>query len=737
MARVPTYDSFQVAPNTLPQARLDGPAPMPNVPDIAGQQAQRTGQALTQAGQAAGAIALDMQNEANQLRVIDASNQAKEQMFNLLYDKDGGLLNQKGVNALDRSSGKDLPTEYGDRFTEATSKMAEGLGNDAQRKMFAQQVASMHTQLHGTAMQHLSGEFKSYQVSTYDGTIATAQREISLMGASGNIEVDPDSGRSKLDDAGDRILASVRQKGRLLGLSAEQSDVEARKVLSNAHILAIGGALEQGKIEYADAYMRKNIGQMDADDILRVKGRLDGEVNTRLGVTVAGETLRKLAPRIQTGDAERAFNIAVGTESGGKQFAADGQPLTSPKGAIGIAQVMPGTAPEAAKLAGLPWDENRYKNDAGYNKALGMAYFQKQLQDNGGDLAKAYAAYNAGPGALQEAVKKAEQSVRLAKGDPSLRSFTWLERLPKETQDYVAKNMKAYDSGQGQLARPTFAEIDDSLRADPRLAGNPKRYQIAREEASRQFEEQTKAIKQKEEESVANAMRAVVENGGRYSDLPASVRGALPPKEIDNVIGFAQKISKGDDTTSLGLYNNLTAHPEQLARYSDAQFYALRRELSESDFKHFSNERAKLTGAAPGSSGPGDLNTQAIKQTLDERLRMLQIDPSPKDDGGADAARIGGIRRFVDQYFMTAQREAGKKFTDTEVSLHIDSLLAKNATLRGFFSNSSGPMLGMKTGDLPSGAKDDIKAAFKRQGVDSPTDAQIMNAYWTMKVARK
>ena len=159
--------------------------------------------------------------------------------------------------------------------------------------------------------------------------------------------------------------------------------------------------------------------------------------------------------------------------------------------------------------------------------------------------------------------------------------------------------------------------------------------------------------------------------------------------------------------------------------------------MSEADFKHFSNERAKRTGSAPGSNGPGDLNTQAIKQTLDERLRMLQIDPTPKDDGGSDAARIGGMRRFVDQYFMAAQREAGKKFTDTEVAQHVDALFARNATFRGWFSNSSGPMLGMKVSDIEGTAKDSIKAAYKRQGIDNPTDAQIMNAYWNAKVARK
>ncbi len=741
MARVPTYDALQVGANTLPNAQVSAPDTS-NIGGIAAQQSMQMGAAVQGASEVGGRIVTDMQNEANQLRVIDASNQAKEHMFDLLYNKDNGALNQKGWNALNRESGKDLPSEYAEQFEKTTSKMGESLGNEQQRKMFQQQVASMRTQLYGTTTKHLSDEFKTYQVSTYDGTVATAQREIALMGASGNIEVDPTTMRSKLDDAGDRILASVRQKGRLLGLSAEQSDVEARKVLSNAHTLAIAGALEQGKAEYADAYLQKNIKQMDTDDILHVLGKIDGEVNMRIGVTAAGDVVRKMAPRIQTGDAERVFNIMLGTESNNRQFGKDGLPTTSPTGAIGIAQVMPATAPEAAKLAGLPYDEARYKNDADYNKALGMAYFQKQLQDNGGDVQKAMAAYNAGPGRLEKAIKAAG----LAKNDPNFTgalyagsgdASDWRNHMPKETRDYIAKNSASFAAGQGANQRATFADIDDQLRADPRLANNPKRYQVAREEASRRFEEQTKAIKQKDEENVAGAMRAVVENGGRYSDLPASVRGALPPKEIDNVIGFAQKISKGDDTTSLYLYNSLTAHPERLAQLNDAQFYALRRELSEGDFKHFSNERAKLTGAVPGSNGPGELNSSSIKQTLDGRLRMMNIDPTPKDDGGSEAARIGGIRRFVDQYMMAAQREAGKKFNDTEVSAHVDALFAKNVEFRGWFSNASGPMLGMKIGDIPGDAKSGIKEAFKRMGNDNPTDAQLLNAYWSLKVAKK
>ncbi|KAA3649397.1 MAG: lysin [Proteobacteria bacterium] len=723
MPRVPTYNNFQVAPTSLPQVRVTAP----EMPDVAGQQAQQIGQGLMRAGDTAGRIALDMQQQANQLRVDDALNRAKEAALKLTYDKDQGFTNLKGINALERPNGKPLADEYSENLQQQINDIAGTLGNDAQRQAFGLRANDILTSMRASALQHEAGEFKTYTLSTSEGIQDTALREIGLNW----------NNPGAVNSAVDRIRAETYRQAQLLGKSAEWQEAQARKLTSNAHKTALLSALEQNDPTYADAYLKRYADQMDADDILAVRGHITKEMDARAGLEVSGDVLGKFAPRIETSEAERAFNIALGTESNHRQFGADGTPLTSKAGAIGIAQVMPGTAPEAAKLAGLPWDENRYRNDAEYNRALGLAYFQKQLQDTGGDLAKAYAAYNAGPGRLQEAVARAEQSAKLAKNDPAVKAIGWLEFMPEETRNYVAKNMREFEAGQGQAKRPTFDEIDQALRADPRLAGRPERYKVARADAAQRFGVQTKAIEQREEEAVATAMRGIIDNGGRYSDLPVSIRAAVPPGKVDELLAFGQKIARGDDSTSLWLYNKLAGNPGALARMSDDQFFALRRELSEADFKHFSQERAKQTGAAPGATGPGDLNSQGIKQALDERLRVAGIDPSPKDDGGADAQRVGGIRKFVNDYFITAQREAGKKFTDAEVAQHVDALFAKNATFRGWFSDSSGPMLGMKAGDIPSAERAAIVAAFKRAGNDAPTNAQILDIYWKRQLTRK
>ena len=148
------------------------------------------------------------------------------------------------------------------------------------------------------------------------------------------------------------------------------------------------------------------------------------------------------------------FTKVVSIESNDNQFDRSGKPLTSSAGAIGAAQVMPNTAPEAADLAGVPFDENRFRTDKEYNKKLGKAYFDKQVEDFG-DEAKAAAAYNAGPKAVRKAIEKY--------GD------NWLQGLPKETQDYVAK----YDNSKPKESFADFVKTKPTT-SFAEFAGNKK-----------------------------------------------------------------------------------------------------------------------------------------------------------------------------------------------------------------------------------------------------------------------
>lgn len=114
--------------------------------------------------------------------------------------------------------------------------------------------------------------------------------------------------------------------------------------------------------------------------------------------------------------------VTAQSESGNRDFA-NGQPVRSPKGALYGMQVMPATARDPG--FGLRPANPSSADDM---NRLGREYRAAMQERYSGDLAKMWAAYNAGPGAVDNAIQS---------------GGNWLDRLPNETRNYVARNMRA------------------------------------------------------------------------------------------------------------------------------------------------------------------------------------------------------------------------------------------------------------------------------------------------------
>lgn len=104
-------------------------------------------------------------------------------------------------------------------------------------------------------------------------------------------------------------------------------------------------------------------------------------------------------------------------------------------GARGLMQLMPGTAREQSGKMGLAYDAAALTRDAGYNIALGDAYFGRMMDYFGGSYPLAVAAYNAGAGNVNKWLR--------TNGDPRTGSvdwIDWIEKIPlSETRNYVQR----------------------------------------------------------------------------------------------------------------------------------------------------------------------------------------------------------------------------------------------------------------------------------------------------------
>ncbi|MEI9406098.1 lytic transglycosylase domain-containing protein [Mesorhizobium argentiipisi] len=114
----------------------------------------------------------------------------------------------------------------------------------------------------------------------------------------------------------------------------------------------------------------------------------------------------------------------------------------SSAGARGLLQLMPGTAKQLAKKAGMSFSQARLTNDAGYNATLGSAFLGEQLDRFGGSYVLTFAGYNAGPNRAAQWVAKY--------GDPRGKDVDavvdWIERIPyTETRSYVQRVMENYE----------------------------------------------------------------------------------------------------------------------------------------------------------------------------------------------------------------------------------------------------------------------------------------------------
>lgn len=187
-----------------------------------------------------------------------------------------------------------------------------------------------------------------------------------------------------------------------------------------------------------------------------------------LGIAVARQSIRGGLPLIGPGypvtpAAEAAQVVGIETPLALaiiRQESSFDVTATSPAGAQGLMQLMPGTARDVSARLGIPYSPSSLIGSPEYNVSLGSTYISEMLQRFDGSYILALAAYNAGPSRVNQWLA--------SNGDPRTgteAAVDWIEMIPfSETRNYVQRcleNLQVYRArvGNVQLAQTLAGDL--------------------------------------------------------------------------------------------------------------------------------------------------------------------------------------------------------------------------------------------------------------------------------------
>ncbi len=734
MATIPNYQRQAIATGIqqAPSARSAVPESNPLFAAV-----QNLGQ---QGAQVAGLMAREEREKAENRASMDVANTLAQ--GDVFWQEDFTRRTQAW-----KPGDADLRDGIGKDFDKWVSESAAKLPTEASRNYFQQHTAKMKARLQTSAF--------SYQEKTTTDKL-NADNEIGMQADASTVFNDP----------------------------SRQQEVYARRMET---LLARSDLSDADKIKTAQVFRNQlavaaHSGELERDpEGWLMRNGLMGSKRAAAGQPLADDAGTM---RVPVGEApDGLWKAQIGQESGGKQFGKDGKPLTSSAGAVGIAQVMPGTGPEAAKLAGLPWDVRRYHQDAGYNEALGKAYMAKQLQTFGGDVQKALAAYNMGPGSAAKGNGVA--------GLVAKHGENWLAHAPKETQNYVASITKAAGMAPGAIADiatspasvqagggaqsaqiHTLPDLDwKQTEALRKMAEQRVQQNQAKAQASVFVDAATQSVAAQDlgsnavvnlEQARAEALAAAEQRLGK--PLDAQQRASLDQAVERQATMRERDRKRAQENTSAELFDALDKNGgdfQDLRRQNPAALEALPRETRdrlekyagqvalgytrETDWQAYAQlvEDPKLLTST---------NLQALRDKFSateygQLVKMQQTALKAQQDGNPDQTIRGDmdvVRSLLNeagvtsktkqaQFFsvlqgsMDAQRQMTgvKHLRQEDVKKLASDLLVKEVTSRGFLWDSKERAFNI---EVPAREKTKIMAALNEAGLPV-NDATILRAY--------
>lgn len=522
---------------TVPSQELPGVAARPLAapqirsvgPDQSGLQLQET--ALGVAGKLAGQEI----EKADTAAVMDAEAQLSQHKLDLMFNDQTGVYTKKGRNALD------ITNQSLSQFDKQAETIGSNLTNSRQKQQFANIVNHQRNGLNQELNRYEYTQRNEFYDQTDKTNIAT-----SLEGAVKYAD-DP-SQVAYYQSKGNLVIGMMGQRQ---GLPAEAIQAQQKEFNSTVSYQVIQSAMLTDPMKAQQIYAQ-SANEMTAADQLKAQ--------KLLGTSVRQQMASKIAAGIWDNGAVGASGLPaliIQAESGGQQD------VVSPKGAVGSMQLMPGTAEEIAKEMGVPFSMERLTTDPAYNIALGTGYLNKMLSKFDGNQTLAVAAYNAGPGMVDDWVngtnKTGKNPQKLQLPDP--------RKSPADAQAFIQAipfdETRNYTAGIMQKAAPTVPA--SQKYADGLARANTIEDPQLRKYVMDDLDNRKKAAEAQVNALYDNASQYLLQGG--FSKIPAQILNNLPAYEVMKLQRMDEHRRKGTEPqTDYSKFQGFLQMPmEQLA----------------------------------------------------------------------------------------------------------------------------------------------------------------------------
>lgn len=368
------------------------------------------GRAVSAFGEVATNVATVMEENKEKLRqeaAKTAANQAFVTASLASNEASAGYLSTMGTEA---AGGY---TDYSDQLKSIRQEALDSLADDDAKKLFDRAFQSEMLSAAGSGASHAAQQSRQAAVDS-----SKARVEI-IMTDSATKFMDEDLFQSNLV----ALNQQLAEQGRLMGWGPDvlMSEVKQQHSLAwESRITSMAMTDPRGALQLFSRVR----------DDLTVEGRLrvqSGVVQTAQNMVI--QQTRSDVRLGVNGDVRPSFLEGIIRAEGG------GSGVYSPAGAMGVMQVMPETGRLVAEQLGIPFGVDRLAKDDQYNMLIGTTYLNQMLDRFDGDEVLAAAAYNAGPGRVDDWLE--------AYGDPRIGQISyqdWIAKIPfDETRGYVAK----------------------------------------------------------------------------------------------------------------------------------------------------------------------------------------------------------------------------------------------------------------------------------------------------------